>query len=463
MIIPANSKIDYIKVSKSNNTVAGENNCYLGLINIATDTIEKKFQITNFSVQESDGSYKQIPPDDFYSSNNCYLASLVYSTSKYVVASSWYIEVKNASYCWNLTDSDILSDKHTMDYGMDIEAHIGSQIVSLKTCVEELMGQSTESDNIQDLLNHSDKVVLAPKDYYISSPITLTSGKSLYGSFGKTRLILTNGCTTAINITNAEKVIIDGITIVGTLPDYKYQMNGIVPNDGVYYTITSPDEIYCTYPGSSKGGSIHSEQHITGIGNEIGIYAYHSEYVILQNIAFNNIDGSALKMNYVGKDYIKCANINNLFISNCFNGIWCECEHEFSMYNNVKISLCQVGLLIASGNLIFNNFAVTRCRIGVALSDGYNHGHGILNNFEIKHCQVYGLCIQDVNYGETIGELFMQYANIYIKDSIGICINKLTHTNCTVTCVNNVGYTKNNSILTVCGTSFTPGGNLVVK
>ena len=319
------------------------------------------------------------------------------------------------------------------------------------------------SCDINRLLKLRDSVKLSPCDYLVKSPIILDNGKSLCGSFGKTRLILTDGCNTAISASNKSNIKVSDLEIVGTEPEYNTEMNGIVAGDG--YNLLSIGDIYVTYPGEQHGGSVRSTPHIANIGNEIGITLYYCENVILDSLKINHINGSAIRVNHVGMNYEKGLNCSNLFITNCYNGIWTENEHEFSQYSNFTITKCQVGILISSGNLVFNGGHITKGRVGIAFIDGYNHGHGVIDCIEIKHNQLYGIYAKDCDYGECIGTASIQYSPILLDNCKGFVIGTLFFSSGSITCSNPSGYTQNNVITTILnqgGSTIEETGNLKI-
>jgi hypothetical protein len=259
------------------------------------------------------------------------------------------------------------------------------------------------SDLATAIAQGGNDIVLGPYDYAVTSPIVLTSGMTLRGSFGKTRLILTDGCLTAIQASNANDIKISDLEIVGTCPDYSVEMNGIVAGTGYDIIADADDAVDLEYMGTEKG-----------------IYLYYCENVVLENIKVNHIDGSAIRVNHTGMDYTKGLNAVNLFITNCYNGIYCENEHEFSQYTNWTVTSCQIGVYVASGNLIFTAGHATRCRVAVMFVAGTNHAHGIMNGIEIKHNQIAGLLCDSVDYGEFFEGLYLSYSKLIIRDCTGL-------------------------------------------
>lgn len=308
-----------------------------------------------------------------------------------------------------------------IDYSNTLEGRVSA--------LEEEIGQSG-GDDINDMLSKSDVVTLAPRDYIITSPIILQSGKTLKGSFGKTRLIIQAGVECAIKATSVNDIEISDLEIVGNQVDYKYAMNGIIEDPSYNTVVTEDDAINFAY-----------------MGNENGIYLASCEKVVLQNLKIRNVTGSALRVNRVGRDYIWGLKACNLFISNCYNGIYGENEHEYSEYTNFSVTLCMIGIYFNSGNLIFTAGHCTRNRVAMMLKEGYNHAHGICNGIELKHNQIAGLLCKDVTYGEFFQGMYVSYCGVIMRDCSGLYFDSLMMGNGGITCSNEAGVSGKNMIV----------------
>ena len=315
------------------------------------------------------------------------------------------------------------------------------------------LGEQVENSgvfySIEDAIaSGNNDIVLAPVDIKVKTPITLREGMTIRGSFGKTRLILTEGCKTAIIASNVNNIKISDIEIVGTCPTYNVEMNGVVSGEGYNLVETEDDALNMNY-----------------IGEERGIYLYYCENVVLENIKINHINGSGIRVNHVGMDYTRGLNAVNIFITNCYNGIYTENEHEFSQYSNFTITSCMIGIYISSGNLIFSAGHVTRCRVGIQIVDGYNTAHGIIQGVEVKHNQIYGILVNENAYGESFIGCYISYSNIKIRNSSGVTFDTIYMGIGIITSENTKGITGVNYI----GKLFNrgnavveDGGNLVV-
>lgn len=275
--------------------------------------------------------------------------------------------------------------------------------------------------NIQVELSKNPKLSLDGKVFIIEETINIPSGTHLDGVFGKT--ILKAGSSlvgNVINIENKEDVKITNIIIEGNMDNYAYDMNGIISGVGI---VDNFDEALTN----------------TYLGSVNGIQVKNSEKVILDSLEFRNLDGVALKVDRVGRDYIYGMKTSKIFINNCYKGIETINEHEFSNYSDIMVSLCQIGVDVSSGNLNFANLIITRCRIGHILREGFNNAHGIFSNAEIKHHQLAGVLIDNVSNGQLYSGLQMQYADLVIRNSKGIFIPDLFFTDAKIECTGGTG------------------------
>lgn len=363
---------------------------------------------------------------------NNYDVNLSYNTDVYVgIKGGTTSSVSKNNYAsgvyFNITSGTPVAMTYMVAIGVTYLNYAGGLIDQVEKL--SIVGGVSDVSDINNLLAHSDVVTLAPRDYLVTTPVILTSGKTLRGSFGKTRLILSDGCTTAIQASNANDIQISDIEIVGTCPNYSYDMNGVIAGSGYNLVETESNALALDY-----------------MGNEKGIYLYYCENVALNNIKINHINGSAIRVNHTGRDYIKGLNATNLFITNCYNGIYTENEHEFSQYTNISITLCMIGIHVTSGNLVFSCGHITRCRVGMQLVDGYNTAHGIVNGIEFKHNQIAGIIANGVTVGEYFTGCYVTYCNIIIRNCSAICFDCLMVGRCDLVCTNDLGATGKNYI-----------------
>ena len=298
-------------------------------------------------------------------------------------------------------------------------------IVAIEVKYTAIKRSTISSDLAEAIAQGGNDIVLGPYDYAVKSPIVLSSGMTIRGSFGKTRLVLTDGCQTAITASNADGIKISDLEIVGTCPNYRVEMNGIIAGTGYDLVETEADAIALNYMGSEKG-----------------IYLYYCENVVLENLRINHIDGSAIRVNHTGMNYTKGLNACNLFITNCYNGIYCENEHEFSQYTNWTVTSCMIGVYVASGNLIFTAGHATRCRFAMMFVAGTNHAHGVVNGIEIKHNQVAGIFCYGVVYGEFFEGVYLSYSPLVIRDSTGVYFDDIMVSNMSIDVTGTTGVNK---------------------
>jgi len=315
------------------------------------------------------------------------------------------------------------TDRLTISTGDVVEGR--RYIIAVEVKYTSSRGGEISPDLDEAIAQGGNDIVLGPYDYEVKSPIVLTSGMTVRGSFGKTRLVLTDGCQTAITASNADGIKISDLEIVGTCPDYTVEMNGIVAGTGYDLVETEADAIALNYMGTEKG-----------------IYLYYCENVVLENLRINHITGSAIRVNHTGMNYTRGLNACNLFITNCYNGIYCENEHEFSQYTNWTVTSCMIGVYVASGNLIFTAGHATRCRFAMMFVAGTNHAHGVVNGIEIKHNQVAGIFCNGVVYGEFFEGIYLSYSPLVIRDSTGVYFDDIMVGNMSIDVTGTTGVNK---------------------
>lgn len=277
----------------------------------------------------------------------------------------------------------------------------------------------SDTTKIRQNLSKSNKVSLDATPVTIEDKIEIPNGAVLEGVFGKSVIKLGSGLTTeALSVEGKEDIVIRGLKIVGSQPNYAYSMNGI--NSGAGIIADSTEALANTYQGT-----------------EVGMLAKSSENLILEGIQFHNINGVGLIGDYVGRNYIKGMKASKLLFANCYKGLETRNEHEYSNYTDLMVSLCQIGVDINSGNLLFTGLINTRCRYGTIIrGSGLNHAHGLFSGSEIKHHQLAGLLIDNVEYGQMFDGLMMQYANIVIQNSRLVTIPDLYFSNGSISCTN---------------------------
>lgn len=296
-----------------------------------------------------------------------------------------------------------------------VDGGVKGKIASLQIQVK------SDTTSIQENLSKYGRITLDAKEFIIEDTIYVPSGATLDGVFGKS--ILKKGSSLIgdiINIENKEDVRISNIRFLGNQTTYSYGMNGI--NSGVGIISDFDEAIASTYQGVNNGINVNN-----------------SERVVLDSLQFHNLNGIGLKVEQVGKNYIHGMKSSKLFFYNCYKGIDASDEHEFSSYSDLMISLCQIGLDIASGNLNVANPIITRCRVGHILREGFNNAHGIFSNAEIKHHQLAGILIDNVTNGQLYSGLQMQYADLVIRNSKGIFIPDLFFTDGKIECSGGTG------------------------
>ena len=112
MIIPKNAHLTELSITKKKKNNDTPTYCYFCLIDVYTNEIKQKFIATNFTVNETDGSYKQEIPINLYNETDCYLATLLTSYTNYYPASIYPTTKTNASFSWEYySSSETISEK----------------------------------------------------------------------------------------------------------------------------------------------------------------------------------------------------------------------------------------------------------------------------------------------------------------------------------------------------------------
>lgn len=270
------------------------------------------------------------------------------------------------------------------------------------TALEDIVGVGSGTD-INQALEDRDVVTLKPMDYYLTENVVVPSGKTIRGSFGKTRIFLNGAATIGFDLDNVNDVKISDLEIIGTLPNYDYGQDGPVAGSG-YTLINSYDQAIA----------------FTNIGGETGIKIDTCERVIIKDIKVRNISGFAMDVIGVGKTYIWGMKTSDVLISNCYGGVRTSAEHEYSHYVNMSITLCQIAVACASGNLMFNNISCTRGMVGMMYTTGYNHAHGMATAIEAKHNRIAGILMDSIQYGQFLNGVYLSYCNLVIRNSRGV-------------------------------------------
>lgn len=367
--------------------------------------------------------------------NTTMIDSITYSQSIYVAVENVTGIIRTVSPAdnigngkrKNITTGEITSSDYSFAY--ELETIDSRKTLNSRVRVLEDRWMPT-SDDINALLAQNDYVMLQPRNYLLKSPVNVTTGKTLAGVFGSTNLILSDGNKTGVNVLNSEGVHLTGFGVKGTQPNYSYDIDGILPGSGIIATEEEAD-------------------NYTYMGDEIGIYLGSSEQLILENIRIDNMTGSALKANHVGKDYTRGMKVSKLFIKHCYNGIFTENEHEFSDYTDFMISACQIGLSVRSGNLNFKGGEITRSRVGAMFAEGYNHAHGVMTGTLIKHNSLRAILAKNIEYGQSFQGVYVSYGTVSLRDSTGIYFNNLKIGHGSILCSNTAGITGRNVIETL--------------
>ncbi len=327
------------------------------------------------------------------------------------------------------------------NYRLGYSIVLGENISQKIQSIEILTASATT--NLQNTLNKNRKVALGDKIFEVEDTITIPSGTTIDGFFGKSRIKAKSGFVGDIlKIENAEDISISNIVIEGNKPNYGYSMNGIDAGANIINTV---------------------DEAVTGLyrTNENGLVINSSERLVLDSLIVRNLGGIGVKANKVGKDYTRGMKASKLFIKDCYTGLHGENEHEFSNYSELMVTLCQIGQYFESGNLMTANSIFTRCRVGILVNDGYNNAHGTSGLLEVKHHQIAGIAFKNVTNGHYLPSLHLDYAHVIIDNSKGVVINGHFGHNCNLYGIGNNGGKNVVNITSITGVAdYTPGSNV---
>jgi parallel beta-helix repeat protein len=285
-----------------------------------------------------------------------------------------------------------------------------------------VFGAPVDSFDLATELLTRDYVFVPPGTWNVSSKITLTSGKKIFGIRGKSILQFdTTSLTRCIDIVSVEDVELNGITIKGDSPN----------------TVMSGNDV-----AAGVVDSLSDALGLVNVGTKIGVYISASKGVVIDNCEISNFDGYGIQARAWGASYYKTSTITNNFIHDCYCGMSLQEAFEYVRLSDNLINKCQIGVLCDAGNNMFSNNIFSGNRVGFILDNGTNNAHGTLSGCSFNHCSLYGLIAFEVRWGEIISACQFWYGDIYLQNCRGINI---------------VGAQLSNMTLTVDG-QFTGGG-----
>jgi hypothetical protein len=286
-------------------------------------------------------------------------------------------------------------------YWLNIELYSinDDQIETLEEKVSKLDGSQTSFD-LKEELSKNDNVFVPFGTHNITSTVVVPSGKRIYGVRGKSILQAASGVLKVLSISGGEDITIEGVTIKGEGSDIDYLTDT---------TITSIAE------GIAE----------VGAGTKYGVYIDGGKRITIKDTRITNFDYCGIYgVNGSGTTYHDGHNFSNLFIQNCYTGIFIDDRFEFGKYSNIEITDNVIGLRINSANMNMVSSNINRNVFGCLIeATSTNWGHGGFANVFINHNEMIGLYLNAVTSGFTFNGLSCQIdllENIYVKSSTGI-------------------------------------------
>lgn len=233
----------------------------------------------------------------------------------------------------------------------------------------------------------SGKPVVVPFGrYYLSNTITLSNGQSITG-YGDTSAIYVNGNYSAFQY-NGNSITIIGIKIIGS-------------GRG-----TSTD--YVTTRPNQNGILIDA-----GSG-----YFYNNR---IDRVSFDSLGGAGINYlkNHRG-DRLTSLAVSNVIATSCWKGYNLGDRAEYSVWTNTAAAFCEYGIWQIGGNNNFVGGALTGCKTGFYLKGGINDGHSDMVGFKINHSLYNSVEADSIYIGYRISSTAIYYADIKIRNSIGL-------------------------------------------
>jgi parallel beta-helix repeat protein len=295
--------------------------------------------------------------------------------------------------------TDVVSDGIFI-CGSDIETN---EVIKVKDFyIEKRRTLAGWKDDLATSLSVYDLVEVPIGTHIVTSTIVVPTGKRIYGVLGKSILQADTLITKVLDITNADNVIIDGITIKGDMADYGFNVTEI--DSGIV---------------DSLGGALNQD----GIGTKVGIYIDGSDKVNITNCEVTNFDRAGIEVKRSGTNGEYGFRLINSLTQHCYIGLYLDSLTEYSNINSFTTRVCQIGAYITSGNLLLNGCMFTNNRVGLLMTNGLNDSHGSFTGCSFNHNNLYGLILDSLSHGQLFSNGQYWYCNIYMKGVAGVVFN----------------------------------------
>lgn len=277
--------------------------------------------------------------------------------------------------------------------------------------------QATDSLTIEQLLLTYDNVQLEPREYVLTSPLVVPSGKKISGVRGKTIVRVPSTLKIGIDLRNVEDVVLENFTLIGAYNGTPIKSELQPVRSGILDTF---DQAY-TLPGIGYNTDLINGGVTVEYIPQIGININTCEKIEILGCEIKNFSHSGISNRLSGKNYRYAIKVQNNYINNCYIGIKVYDEAERSQYIANNVSLCQIGLLMDSGTNMFYATSFTANRIGMVMKNGWNHAHGEMTDCPFTHCSLFSFIAKDVAHGQVFNGCKIGYVDTEVGND-GNCV-----------------------------------------
>ena len=281
--------------------------------------------------------------------------------------------------------------------GFDISYWLGYETLSY---LQRVVGVLPEDgfDLAQALIDF-DTVQLPPGDVLLTDPIVVPVNKTIQGTRGKSRLVLSGGNVTGLDIHQAYGVTLRDFSVVGTL----------------------------TAPNISTDTKITTDAHIESLnsmGTERGIYIRGGQVtdVLIDGVTVENIDGVGIDLFDLRSTTTTKTHgptLSNITAKNNYLGMRFVEKGEYCLTNNFNAYNNLIGLALYGGNNYFSGGNLSHNRVGMVIGPSDNDAHSTISTYSFNHANLYGIYCYDILLGVHVIGCHSWFAPIKIDNSQG--------------------------------------------
>jgi len=331
-----------------------------------------------------------------------YVFSDIFDLTALNASTKYYVFVQNSTnspirYTANASPGgyfiNILDETALTTYDLNLNVWIEYyDLTGVSVRLDALDGIATSFDLATELAAKDD-IFIPIGTWTINTTVVVASGKRIRGVPGKSILQAGASVTKVLDVTGSD-ILIDGIKIIGTYSN----------------------------PDISSTALINSDADVlaeNGAGTKYGIHLNGGERIIVKNCFITNFDYCGIYLSATGTNWIDGVSVTDCYVQNSYIGMKCGTIAEYSKISNNSFNLNVIGLVIASGNLLFTNNSATKNRMGVVIRDGTNDSHGSISNIQVNHCNWKGLLISGITFGMIISGIQSHSGSILINAAAG--------------------------------------------